>query len=267
MTTEPIIVIQRDGHIERITLNRPASRNALNQEMIDSLTAEIARVEQDQDIRAVILTGAGSTFSAGGDLRMAQTNVSRQAMLDHPRQHVTRFTQHARKMLNVLFCDKPVIAAINGPAMGLGLQIAAACDFRLAVETAKFSDAFVKRGLITASGLFLYPPLIGLAATKRLVFTGMTIDAREAHRIGLVDEVVPPGALEDKASALAAQLAELPPQCISFAKRALNTRLLTEATQFGLTWPYADFWVRYHKDVDEGINAFFEKRPPRFMGF
>jgi enoyl-CoA hydratase/carnithine racemase len=258
------IVLVEDGELVRLmTLNRPDALNALTVEAMRVLADHLEDAAADSRVRAIVLTGAGAAFSAGGDLAFLRDlpHMAGPAVREIVYGSFQRVTRVIRGM------DKPVIAAVNGAAVGAGCEIAVACDFRIASERARFSEAWIRLGCVPAlGGMYLLPRLVGLARATELVLTGEMIDAREALRIGLVTKVVMPPDLMPAAEELARSLARGPRHAIAAAKAALNRGL------------QADFWSEMDRTLDaqiacfatrdfqEGIRALAEKRAPRFTG-
>ncbi len=251
---------EKNEGIAAITINRPDALNALNLETILELSNSLEDAEKDESIRAIIITGAGDrAFSAGADLRMMKgASPVRGAELSGIGQSLTN---------QVEACSKPVIAAINGYALGGGIELAMACDIRIASETAQIGQPEINVGLIPGwGGTQRLPRLVGKGIAKELIFTGKRIDARTAEHYGLVNMVVPPDQLQTKVKELAVELASKPPIAIRFVKRLVNDStethpeagLMEEAEAFGL--------VASTEDFNEGVTAFLEKRKPQYKG-
>ena len=252
---------QRDG-VARITLNRPQAYNSLNREMADDLYAAALRCAHDDQIRAVIMTGAGNVFSAGGDLKSFHAErdalpAKLAALLDHFHGAVT----HLSRM------RAPVIAAVNGVAAGAGLSLACAADVVLAAESAHFTMAYTRAGLTPdGSATFFLPRIVGLHRALDLALTNRTLSATEAEQWGIVSRVVPDDALADEAWALATQLASGATLALGGAKRLLRESFSnTLETQLNLESDSITAMTRT-TDGREGIAAFVEKRPPRYTG-
>ena len=256
------VIVERQGAIGRLTLNRPEKLNAFAGRMRDEIFEGLEELDLP-DVRVVILTGAGRGFCSGADVRylgelLADRDVeSFTKLLDAGRRVVTRI----RSM------SAPVIAAVNGPAAGGGLNLALACDIRIASETATFGQTFTRIGLAPDwGGLHFLPRLVGEAKALELMMTGDIVDAAEALRIGLVNRVVPADRLEAEATALAELLAARPPRSLRAIKRgvyASDERSLDETLDFETASQLECFTT---EDASEGVAAFFEKRPPRFTG-
>jgi enoyl-CoA hydratase len=255
------ILLEREDAVAVITLNRPKQLNALNQAVIGELDAALDELAADDAVRAIIITGSGDrAFAAGADIgELAQMESATQGRLMAGRSHAL-----GRKMADL---PKPIIAAINGFALGGGLELALACDFRLASETAQVGLPEVTLGILPGwGGTQRLPRLIGPGMAKLLMMTGERVDAAEALRIGIVERVYPQAELLDAARQLAQKLAGLPPLSIAAIKQAVNRGLnmtLDDANQFeaGL---FAELTTT--QDSKEGTRAFLEKRTPAWQG-
>src|SRR5579859_207671 len=228
----PVIHIEADGPVRLVTFNRPEAMNAFDREMQAAFPRVLAELGQDREARAVVLTGAGRAFSAGGDISNFAQN---KADLYHRRAGL----REARRLFDELISlHLPVVAAVNGPAMGLGCTVATACDIVFMAETAFFADPHVTVALVAGDGgAITWPALTSLLKAKQYLLTGDRMPAREALAIGMANFVVPPEELMDAATAFAHRLASLPPQAVQDTKLVLN-QLLREraagALPFGL---------------------------------
>lgn len=251
-----------DG-VATVTLNRPKALNAFSQQMQRELAAVIAHLADDDTVRAVILTGAGRAFCAGGDIAEMEAAAEPVPLAGRNKLHRMLTTV----LMPLVRLEKPVIAAVNGVAVGAGMNLALAADIALVAENAMFSQAFVKVGLVPdTGGLYLLTRLIGLNRAKELCFTGRMIAASEAMELGLVNRVLPPDELMPAAMALAQELARGATAAIGLTKSLLNiapTATLEEMAEFE---SYALAVVLSTEDHREGIRAFREKRPPLFCG-
>lgn len=270
MSYESILTEQRDPGVGIITLNRPERLNALTREMADELLDALERWQDDSQVRAVVLTGAGRGFCAGADLGASREPVS--AFVGTDRSSLPGPWQRPRWPLGkwvhfVRDYPHPLIAAVNGACVGAGLGLAMACDMRIAAQSARFSSIFVKRGLaIDFSTSYFLPRLVGLGRALELGCTGRMVDAGEAERIGLVNRTVPDDQLMEAALELATEIAENAPVGVEFAKKALH-RSLDEDLEGQLFFEsYAQDVCRASEDYQEGVQAFFEKRKPVFRG-
>ena len=258
------IAVSREGAVEWITLNRPDRLNALTATMSGEIEAAFGAAGGDQQVRCIVLTGEGRGFCAGQDLtefKAAYRAGDRPDIAEHLRNSYHR-------MIPVLVrTPKPVIAAINGVAAGAGLSLALACDLRVASDEARFTQAFVKIGLIPDSGgSYLLPRAVGYPKALELSISGDLIDAKTALEIGLVSRVVPAVSFRDDVSALANKLAAMPTLAIAATKSLLQgslARTLDEALEEEAT---AQAAMGQTHDHVEGVNAFAEKREPRFEG-
>ena len=264
--TEQQVLFDVQNHIAEITLNRPEALNALSPVMQSQLMEALERVERDPDIRVAIITGAGQAFCAGGDLKGMRQRGEAEAASARLRVESLRALGR-RVPIKVATMDKAVIAAINGAAAGWGCDLAVACDFRIASDQAKFSEAFVKRGLLPDGGAtWTLPRLVGKDQALRLILTGDLIDAREAQRIGMVTDVVPAAELMERTREFAQKIAANAPLAVQLAKRAV-------AEGANMSFPQAMDQIatflgilRTTADHREGVQAFLEKRSPTFVG-
>jgi enoyl-CoA hydratase/carnithine racemase len=252
--------IEVQGQIATVTLNRPERLNAVNPQMHGELEALFGEIGYDDHINAIVLTGAGRAFCAGGDVK---------GMDQRAREGSERIPLRGAKRLiqNMLEVEQPLIGAINGDAVGLGATLALFCDIIIAAENARFGDTHIKVGLVAGDGgAVIWPLLVGVAKAKELLFTGDLIDAHEAERIGLINRVVPAGKAYDEALALAKRLAAGPARALRWTKLATNKRLKDEVNlvlDASLAVETLSFATEDHK---EAARAFVEKRPPRFAG-
>jgi 2-(1,2-epoxy-1,2-dihydrophenyl)acetyl-CoA isomerase len=257
----PDVIYKKEQHIATITLNRPNEMNSFSPAMSDSLYRALEDASQDKNIRAIIITAKGRSFCSGADVKtMAKKSDLPDEKRNDPPIRISIYSMMRK-------CDKPVIAAINGSAVGGGLDLALACDIRIASEKAKFSELYVRRGLIPASGgTYFLPRLVGLDRALLMLWTGDMLDAREAERIGLVTMVVPHEELEIAALELAEKLVKGPPLAIKRAKQAVYDGLkmgLEETLEY--IRPIMNELSKT-KDHKEGAKAFVEKREPVFRG-
>jgi 2-(1,2-epoxy-1,2-dihydrophenyl)acetyl-CoA isomerase len=258
------IDVSRDDGVVTVTLNRPDKLNAMTGVMSDELLEVFTSARDDHEARAIVVTGAGRGFCAGQDLTEFES-AYRAGERPDIRKHLEE--SYHRLIPAVVSTPKPVIAAVNGVAAGAGVSLAAACDIRIAAEEARFTQAFVKIGLIPDSGgTWLLPRIIGHARALELSITGEVIDADTALDIGLVNRVVPEDALEKETFELAARLAAMPTAAIAETKALLRgaTGLDLEAALEA----EAEAQARMGQTDDhlEGVMAFAEKREPRFRG-
>ncbi len=258
------LIYEQEGHIVTLTMNDPEARNALTGNSASAeFLAAIDRIHADHSVRAVILTGAGTAFSSGGNVK-DMGRYSEMPAMELRREYRLGIQKLPLALFNL---EVPVIAAVNGHAIGAGLDLACLCDIRIAAEGAKFAESFVKLGIIPGDGgAWLLPRIIGLSRATELTLTGQTIDAKQAVEWNLVSRVVPPDQLMPTARELAGHIASNPPHAVRMAKRllreALHSRLDT------LLEMSAAFQVMSHQmpDHHEAVAAFNEKRKPEFRG-
>ena len=252
--------------IATITLDRPDARNAYSEAMVDSLLAAFDAASGHPAVRVIILTGAGTAFSAGGDLKRMRDKTGMfaggPAVLRHNyRVHIQRIPRAVAQV------DKPIVAAVNGPAIGAGLDLACMCDFRIAAARAKFGSTFVKVGLIPGDGgAYILSRTIGLPQALSLILSGRVIDAAEALRLGLVHEVVADDDLMAAAHRFAEPIALNAPLAVQLAKRAIYRAFdhdLEGALELAATYQGI---VQNSDDHAEAVRAMLEKRKPDFTG-
>jgi enoyl-CoA hydratase/carnithine racemase len=266
---EASMVLQYDiaGHIATVTLDRPEVKNALNRELYGRLEAAFRDAHRDPDVRCVVLTGAGSAFCSGDDVRelmLGENSASAAAASPRPRDPKPKPTPAA---LAVLECDKPVIAAVNGAAVGWGMDLTLFCDIRIASERARFGELFIKRGLVSdIGGLWRLPNIVGPSKAAELLFTGDIIDAQEAARIGLVSRVVAHDDLMAAALELAGKIAANPPIAMRYMKQGLRMSMQGDVTEIGAYVGRSLAYLFTTADHREGALSFVEKREPNFTG-
>lgn len=258
------VTYELKGHVALVTLNRPEVRNALNGRAYADLEAVFRHVQSDGEVRCVVLTGADPAFCSGEDVKQMMTGPQReqsQARLAAVRPRLTPAAEA------VLECDRPIIAAVNGTAVGWGMELALFADIRLASERAQFGEIFIKRGLVTdVGGMMILPRLVGPAKAAELLFTGDIIAAAEAERIGLVSSVVPHGELLSSAMALAERIASNAPLALRYLKEGMRRASVRDAREFG-SWVSGTLGRLFQtEDHREGVASFLEKRAAQFKG-
>jgi enoyl-CoA hydratase/3-hydroxyacyl-CoA dehydrogenase len=254
------IILKKEEGVGWLTLNRPHRLNTLTTDMIDEMNLALNDFEADKEIKCIVITGTGEkAFSAGADVT-AFTGVTPATAVEASSKGQALYTRLER-------ISKPVIASLNGYALGGGLEMASACDFRIASEDAQLGQPEINLGLIPGwGGTQRLVRLVGLARAKQMIMLGDRISAEEAAKIGLVNKVVPKAKLHEETLALAKRLADGPPVALKLAKETLNfgtqvpldIGLKLEAAAFGITLST--------KDVMEGISALMSKRKPEFKG-
>jgi 2-(1,2-epoxy-1,2-dihydrophenyl)acetyl-CoA isomerase len=261
-----------DERVAWITLNRPEVRNAITPQQRNRVVDLLEDASASLDVGAVVLTATGKGFCTGADLR-----GGRSAPAPKPEGAPERIMGDAARMIRrgaqrlvaaVLDCEKPVVAAVNGTAAGIGAHLAFACDLVVAAEEARFIEVFVRRGISPdGGGAYLLPRLVGLHTAKELVFFGDDLQAADAQRLGLVNRVVPAEQLEEEAGALARRLAAGPTKAIGMAKWLLNRSLDSDRQTAFDEEAWAQELVVATADAGEGLRAFAERRDPEFRGF
>lgn len=261
-----LIYDEQDG-IVTLTMNRPDERNALSEEhqMLEFVDL-CEKIKRDTRIKVVVLTGAGSAFSAGGNLKHMRDKKSFSA--GSPVQIRDAYRNGIQRIpLSLYELDVPTIAAVNGPAIGAGMDLSCMCDIRIASNRAKFASSFVKLGIVPADGgAWLLSRTIGPAKALEMMLTGETIDAQEALAIQLVTRVVPHETLMHEALAFAQKIAANPALTLRLSKRLLReSQHVSLATSLEIAAAYQAL-AHYTKDHDEAVAAFLDKRPPHFTG-
>lgn len=256
------LLVAREGAVAIVTLNRPASKNALNPALVDALGPALEREAADDGVRAIVLTGAGGAFCSGADLKAGI--IEDPDVMNHLDARMDAFHRMIRAIVGA---PKPVLAAVDGPAVGFGCDLALACDLRLVTPRAYFQEKFVKIGLMPdGGGTFFLPRLVGLGRALELMYSGDAVQGEEAVRIGLANRIVPPEALGGEALAWATRLAKGPP---------LAHRRMKAAVWAGFAGTTEDALAREKEgqleclrsaDAMEGVMAWMQRREPTFSG-
>lgn len=253
------ISIQRDDGVATVLLNRPDKLNALSGEMYHDLADAFAELNTDDDVRTVLLTGAGRAFCAGGDV----TTMGAYDVVSGRK----RSKSHHRMILNLHHLEKPVIAAVRGPAAGIGASMALACDLIVASETAYLLMAFKNVGIPPDGGaIYFLTQHLGLSRAKEIVYSARKLPAAEARDMGLISKVVPDDQLEASAMALAREIAGSATYALTLAKRMFQYMYVPTLEQLLELEVMATGGARMTHDHVEGITAFKEKRKPQFKG-
>ncbi len=274
------LILEKEGPIAVVTLNRPEAGNALSDQLNEEIDTVLRELNRERDIRVIIITGAGKYFCTGVDLTMFASSESEARGHDKEQTAISESEQEqgeevtwgkgtiAGAVVMIRSMGKPVIAAINGPAAGAGLSLALACDIRVASDRARFTTAFVRRGLAPdTGGSFTLPRIIGLPRACELFFTGDTIDAGEAEKISLVNRVVPHDNLMPAVRDLANRIAKNPPLAVAFTKKALYQSMVETDIIEQMSNEYSiQEKLLCTEDFQEATKAFLEKRQPVFKG-
>ncbi len=259
-----LVRYQVDDHVAQITLDRPQVHNALNRAAYAQLEAAFRRAQAEPDVRCVLLTGSDPSFCSGDDVREIMAGEQANRTAERLRAVRPRPTPAA---VAVLECDRPVVAAVNGAAVGWGMDLTLFCDIRIASERARFGELFIKRGLISdIGGLMRLPRIVGPSVAAELLFTGDVIDAKEAQAIGLVSRVVPHDALLASARELCGRIAANPPLALRYMKEGLRRAADDDVETLGSYVSQTLATLFRTEDHQEGVAAFLEKRSPRFQG-
>lgn len=249
------------GKVLRLALNRPDARNAINDQANEELSQVMADATYDDDIHAIVLTGNGKAFSAGGDIHNMQRKI------DDPSLFYKSIFSARRLLVSILDCPKPVICRVNGDAVGLGATVALCCDIVIASETARFADPHVNVGLVAGDGgSLIWPHLIGLARAKRFLLSGDFMSAQEAEDIGLIASCVAVDKLDEVTDAWAEKLSQSALNAVMGTKITLNAPL-RQATEPSMSIGMAfEALSNLSSDHQEAVHSFKEKRRPNFTG-
>lgn len=268
MATYEAMKLDIQEGVATITLNRPDKLNALNSVLLRELCETVDELRKNDEAKVVVLTGAGRGFCSGADLGSRSRDSvfkDRDIQRNTVEQPLGRYgilTQAINEF------PKPTIAAVNGVAAGAGMALALGCDVRIAADNARFSAVSIKRGLVPDCGTTYYlPRLVGVAKALEIMWTGNTVDAKEAERIGLVSRLVPAANLLEEVRTFASQLAQSPSIAIEIIKRMTYEGLKVGSIATQLSWEDSAAYICVHtEDFEEGVNSFMAKREPKFKG-
>ena len=250
--------VEKDGKVAILTMNRPEAMNAFNNKLHKQTEDLFHEIAFDDTVNAIVLTGAGKAFSAGGDVRAMQT--ADLSNISSP-EEIMQLT------LNLLRITQPIIAAVNGNAIGLGATVALFCDIVIASESARIGDPHVKVGLVAGDGgCVIWPLLVGMNIAKEMLMRGKLLTAKEAANMGLVNHCVPPAEVMPKALEIAHELADGPTKAIKWTKMSLNKKLINDVNLILPTSLALEYLTLYSEDHKEATTAFLEKRKPKFTG-
>ncbi|TVQ53892.1 MAG: 2-(1,2-epoxy-1,2-dihydrophenyl)acetyl-CoA isomerase [Phycisphaerales bacterium] len=263
-TNYETISAETQNHVCTITLNRPDVLNAFNDQITTELSDALKNAERDQNVRAIVLTGSGRAFSSGQDLGDLKKKYVPGYVPMLGKDLRKRYNPIITRMVNM---PKPIIASVNGVAAGAGCSLALACDMRIASKDAAFIEVFINVGLIPDSGsTYTLPRLVGLGKAFELCTLGSKVDAEEALRLGLVNQVVEADQLAETTAKVAGKLAKLPGKAIALTKRLLNQTFENDIAQQLEAEAFAQETAGQTEDHFEGVTAFLEKRKPEFKG-
>lgn len=260
--SDDVLLQATHGAVTVLSLNRPASKNALNRALIEALGAALERAAGDATIRAVVLTGTGGSFCSGADIKSGL--VEDPDLMSHLDQRIETFHRCIRAIVHA---DKPFVAAVDGPSVGFGCDLALACDLRIVTPRAYLQEKFVKIGLMPdGGGTFFLPRLVGMARAFELIYGGRAVEGEEAVRLGIANRVTSPDALQSDALAWAEELAKGPPLAFARIKRALWASAGGTIDDALAREKEGQLTCLRSQDAMEGILAWAQKREPRFSG-
>ncbi|MGM8897658.1 MULTISPECIES: enoyl-CoA hydratase/isomerase family protein [unclassified Psychrobacter] len=262
---QSLVEYQSENHIATITLNDPKSLNAFSTPLKESVLTALKQADADDDVRVIILQGAGGNFSSGGDIKeMLSEGIDKEVISNKLKGMVEGAGEVSLKLRSI---PKPIIAKLEGAVAGAGMNLALTCDFRITADNAKFVQAFVHIGLIPdAGGVYLLNQLVGPAKTTELVMLGDKIGAQDMADLNLVNQVVTAEALDDAVLKLASRLSALPGKALSIMKDSLNTHAYSGLHEALDREVQQQAMLAKTDDFIEGVTAFIEKRKPVYQG-
>ena len=255
------ILFQVDRGIATITLNRPKEMNCINFEMVEEIAAAVDCCEKDEQIRAVVVTGASQMFSAGDDIKMMELAKTLSATEVAQTIDDKAYPVVIKRFMAI---PKPVIACVNGICFGAGGELALACDYVIASDQASFGQLYINLALI--GNTYLLPKAVGVRKALELIWTGKIINAAEALRLGMINKVVPAASLEEETAKLAGRMAQGPTLAYGYAKKVLHGSLNMEAEEAFKLMTEAQGKLMKTNDHQEGVQAFTQRRKPAFTG-
>lgn len=270
-TSEELLCSIENG-IARVTLNRPQAANAVTPDQRNRMIELFSEFSSDLNVRAVVLTANGKHFCTGADLRVSKVPETKrpEGAPEHSTGDIGRnIKRGAQRLINaILDCERPVIAAVNGTAAGIGAHMAFACDLVVAVDSAKFIEVFVRRGITPdGGGAYLLPRMVGLHKAKELVFFGDDLSASDAERIGLINKCVVAADFDATVNEWAHKLSQGPTKAIGLAKWLLNRSLDSDRGAAFDEEAWAQELASHTHDFQEGVQSFIERRETRFQGW
>ena len=265
MNSYKCTLLEIEDHVAKVTLDRPDIMNALNWQAYSELEQIFRDLQMNPDVRCIILTGNGRAFCSGDDVREIMLKLGSSESSSNRLKEIRPGTTPAARA--ILDCDRPIIAAVNGAAVGWGMDLTLMADFRIASDKAKFGELFVKRGLVAdVGGMMRLPKLVGPQKAAELLFTGDIITAAQAQEIGMLLQVVPHEDLMTAANNLAAKIASNPPLAVRYLKEGLRRSFHGDYEDMG-NWVSQTLGVLFQtEDHKEGVASFLEKREPNFIG-
>ena len=256
------IKVDKEDRVLTLTLNRPEQLNAVNGVMHEELSRVFSDAARDPDSDVIVLTGSGRAFCAGGDIDWMQ------AAIDNPLCFERTAVEGKQIIFSLLDCEKPIVAKVNGPAVGLGATLALFCDIIFAADDAKFGDPHIRVGLVAGDGgAVIWPQLVGYARAKEYLMTGKSLTAIDAMKIGLINHAVPNEELEEKTAGFVLRLRASPRQAVRWTKTTVNIglkQLAHAVMDVGLSY---EMMSNRTEDHQEAVNSFREKRKPTFVGY
>lgn len=263
--TDPVLY-EQSGGVVTLTLNEPATRNAISPAIVEALVAHCDRINRDMSVACVVLTGAGAGFSSGGNVKDMR---DRTGLFAGTPAEIRRSYQHGIQRIPMAMhhIEVPTIAAVNGHAVGAGCDLALMCDIRIAADDAEFAESFMRVGIIPGDGgAWFLPRIVGFSRACQMTFTGDFIKAKQALEWGLASEVVPRDQLLAVAHSLAGRIAAQPPHTLRLSKKLMREALRLDLSTSLEMAAGMQALVQHTADQHEAVMAFFEKRPPRYKG-